>query len=149
LCGCARLRAPALSIETRRPRRRGSRGGIIVCGIFGAVFVRAGDPVDADAALATIAHRGPDARAVYRTRGAVLGHTRLAILDLSAAANQPMHSADGSVSVVFNGEIYNHHELRAELAGLGHAFRTRSDTEVIVEGYRAWGADVVERLDGM
>jgi asparagine synthase (glutamine-hydrolysing) len=120
-----------------------------MCGIFGAVFVDADVRVDADAALRSIAYRGPDASKVHRAPGVVLGHNRLAILDLSAAADQPMASADGAVVLVFNGEIYNHHELRDELAALGHAFRTRSDTEVIVEGYRAWGEGVVRRLDGM
>lgn len=86
---------------------------------------------------------------VYRAPGAVFGHARLSILDLSDAAAQPMRSADGAVVVVFNGEIYNHHELRAELAAAGRVCRTRSDTEVIVEGYRAWGEGIVTKLDGM
>ena len=120
-----------------------------MCGIFGAVFQADGVSVDADAALRSIAYRGPDGSHVHRAPGLVLGHNRLAILDLTAAASQPMASADGSVVVVFNGEIYNHHELRAELVKKGHAFRSRSDTEVIVEGYRAWGEAVIERLDGM
>jgi asparagine synthase (glutamine-hydrolysing) len=118
-----------------------------MCGIFGSVFTAA--HVDVAAALASIRHRGPDASGVYRRPGVVLGHNRLSIIDLSEAASQPMLSRDQNVAVVFNGEIYNHHEVRADLEKLGHQFRTRSDTEVIVEGYLAWGADVIERLDGM
>jgi asparagine synthase (glutamine-hydrolysing) len=121
-----------------------------MCGIFGAVFLRGeSEAVDVDAALKSIRHRGPDRADVYRTPLAVFGHTRLSVLDLSDAAAQPMRSADGLVTLVYNGEIYNHHALRAELIALGHTFRTRSDTEVILEGYRAWGERVVERLDGM
>ncbi len=119
-----------------------------MCGIFGAVFVKSDAVVDVDAALESMAYRGPDERGVYRKPGVILGHLRLSILDLTPAARQPMSSDDGGV-VVFNGEIYNHHELRRELLGLGHTFRSRSDTEVIVEGYRAWGDEVVSRLDGM
>jgi asparagine synthase (glutamine-hydrolysing) len=119
-----------------------------VCGIFGAVF--SGDErVDVDAALASIVHRGPDGHGIARGDGWILGHRRLAVLDLTEAGAQPMRSDDGQVVVTFNGEIYNHHELRRELEGSGHRFRSRSDTEVIVEGYRAWGTRVVERLDGM
>src|SRR5690349_24795009 len=118
-----------------------------MCGIFGAVFEAR--PVDVDAALARLAHRGPDlSRVDRRLPGVVFGHTRLRVLDLTEAGSQPMASADGSVVVVFNGEIYNHHELRAQLEARGHTFRSRSDTEVIGEGYRARGDGGVERLDG-
>jgi asparagine synthase (glutamine-hydrolysing) len=120
-----------------------------MCGIFGAVFVKNHEAVAVDAALASLAHRGPDSSGVHRTEDAVFGHTRLAVLDLTHAADQPSVSADGQVALVFNGEIYNHHELRAELRNLGHVFRSRGDAEVIVEGYREWGERVVERLDGM
>jgi asparagine synthase (glutamine-hydrolysing) len=120
-----------------------------MCGIFGAVFTSGDEPVDVEAALRALRHRGPDGDGVWRAPGAVLGHTRLAILDLTPAGDQPMVSADGCVAVTFNGEIYNHHALRAELRARGHAFRSRADTEVIVEGYRAWGVGVVERLEGM
>lgn len=118
-----------------------------MCGIFGAIFDD--QPVDAAAALASIAHRGPDGSNIVRLPGATLGHVRLAVIDLSSAANQPMGSTDGDVVLVFNGEIYNYRTLRQELIECGHAFRTRSDTEVILEGYRAWGDDVIERIDGM
>jgi asparagine synthase (glutamine-hydrolysing) len=119
-----------------------------VCGIFGAVFAGE-DSVDVQAALASIVHRGPDGQGIARGEGWILGHRRLAVLDLTEGGAQPMRSDDGQVIVTFNGEIYNHHELRRELEGSGHRFRSRSDTEVIVEGYRAWGDGVVARLDGM
>src|SRR5262245_17058056 len=120
-----------------------------MCGLFGAVFLPHGEAIDPYAALASIAHRGPDDRGVHEAPGIVLGHVRLSILDLTSAGHQPMASPDGSIVLVFNGEIYNHHELRRELEGRGYSFRSRSDTEVIVHGYRAWGDGVVERLDGM
>jgi len=120
-----------------------------VCGIFGAVFLGDGADIDVDAALRSIAHRGPDGSGVVRGDGWLLGHRRLAVLDLTEAGAQPMRSDDGQIIVTFNGEIYNHHELRRELESRGHPFRSRSDTEVIVEGYRAWGEGVVSRLDGM
>ena len=69
-----------------------------------------------------------------------LGHRRLAIIDLSTAGRQPMSDATGALHIVFNGEIYNYLELRSELEALGHAFQTATDTEVILEAYRAWGA---------
>jgi asparagine synthase (glutamine-hydrolysing) len=120
-----------------------------MCGIFGAAFAVATDQVDTNRALSVLYHRGPDSHGVYHDDGAILAHTRLAILDLTAAGHQPMASADGSCITVFNGEIYNHHELRKDLEGRGVRFRSRSDTEVIVEGYRACGEAFLERLDGM
>lgn len=121
-----------------------------MCGIVGAAFMSPlPDPEAVARALQSIAHRGPDAQKSLREAGLVLGHTRLAVIDLSADAEQPMASADGKAVVVFNGEIYNHRALRTELEQLGARFRTRSDTEVIVEGYRLFGEAFVERLDGM
>jgi asparagine synthase (glutamine-hydrolysing) len=119
-----------------------------MCGIFGAIFVPPAR-VNGPAALASLHHRGPDGTGSFATGDVLLGHRRLSILDLSTAAAQPMHSSDGSATVVFNGEIYNHRDLRRELEAKGHSFRSRSDTEVIVEGYLAWGNDLVRRLDGM
>ncbi len=78
-----------------------------------------------------------------------LGHRRLAIIDLSPAGHGPMSSADGRLWITYNGEIYNYLELREELRGLGHAFRTESDTEVILEAYAAWGRDCLRRFNGM
>lgn len=120
-----------------------------MCGIFGGVFLVDGEIVHLESALASLCHRGPDDEGVFCDRGVILGFRRLAILDLTPAGSQPMASVDGSVVVVFNGEIYNHHDLRDELVARGHRFRSRSDTEVIVEGFSAWGEGVIERLDGM
>src|SRR4051812_29841603 len=132
-----------------------------MCGIFGVVSLQdAGAPqagawgsVDVHAALEAMAHRGPDDRGVWRSPpeqgGAILGHLRLAILDLSHAGHQPMLDPEGTVAVVFNGEIYNHHMLRRELEQRGVTFRSRSDTEVIVHGYKVWGEAIIDRLDGM
>lgn len=96
----------------------------------------------------TLAHRGPDGSGVWRDARCGLGHRRLSIIDLGGGA-QPMVSADGSIAVSFNGEIYNHEALRRELEALGHRFRTRSDTEVLVHGYRQWGNALPGRLNGM
>jgi asparagine synthase (glutamine-hydrolysing) len=99
--------------------------------------------------IATFHYRGPDTQGVFTGPGVGLGHVRLAIVDLSPEASQPMRSASGRTVVAFNGEIYNFGELRRQLEQSGRRFRTRSDTEVIVEGYEAWGLDVVHRLRGM
>ncbi len=120
-----------------------------MCGFVGAAFLPEGIPFDVDAGLRAIRHRGPDDTSVVRRSDAVLGFTRLKILDLTVAGRQPMSAPDGRYTVVFNGEIYNHHELRRELVAKGYEFRSRSDTEVIVHGYAAWGPRVIERLDGM
>src|SRR5574337_1830219 len=98
---------------------------------------------------AALAHRGPDGEGIY-VRGPVgLGHRRLAIIDLSDDARQPMANEDGSVMITFNGEIYNFMELRKELEGKGHIFRCRSDTEVIIHLYEEMGPECVTRLRGM
>ena len=94
-------------------------------------------------------HRGPDEGAVFLAPKCGLVHRRLRIIDLSAAAAQPMANEDGRIHVTFNGEIYNFRVLRAELERLGHQFRSRSDTEVLVHGYESWGLDLVARLRGM
>ena len=100
------------------------------------------------AMTASIAHRGPDGDGFWFGQHAAIGHRRLAVLDLETG-DQPMASADGRIQVVFNGEIYNHHDLRAELEAKGHSFVTRSDTEVIVHGFREWGEGLCDRLIGM
>jgi asparagine synthase (glutamine-hydrolysing) len=100
----------------------------------------------------TLRHRGPDDEGVWvdAEAGIALGHTRLSVIDLSAAGAQPMISADGRLVISYNGEVYNHSELRAELVACGHVFRGRSDTEVIVEACAAWGVErTAERLIGM
>lgn len=120
-----------------------------MCGICG--FVGAGDRGILASMNEAMVHRGPDAQGLwYDAQEAVyLGHRRLSIIDLSGGA-QPMWTADGSLCIVFNGEIYNHLELREELIGAGHHFLTdHSDTEVLLHGYRHWGQDFVSRLNGM
>jgi asparagine synthase (glutamine-hydrolysing) len=95
-----------------------------------------------------IRHRGPDDEGYYFSHGVGLGFRRLSIIDLSGG-RQPMSNEDGTLQLVFNGEIYNFKELRSILTQGGHSFRTQSDTEVIVHGYEEWGEDVVRRLQGM
>ena len=94
-----------------------------------------------------IAHRGPDGNGYYRDRHAALGHTRLAIIDTAGGA-QPLCNEDGTVWVTFNGEIFNYVELREELRGRGHTFRTASDTEVIVHAWEQWGEGCFSRFNG-
>jgi asparagine synthase (glutamine-hydrolysing) len=93
-------------------------------------------------------HRGPDAEGFHFEAGIGLGHRRLSIIDL-ATGQQPLFNEDGSVAVIFNGEIYNYQSLIPELAGLGHTFKTRSDTEVIVHAWETWGPQCVDRFRGM
>ena len=93
-------------------------------------------------------HRGPDGGGYFHAPWAALGHRRLAIID-RAGGEQPMANEDQSAWIVFNGEIYNHRDLRRELEARGHRFRTSSDTEAIVHAYDEWGDACVERLDGM
>ena len=123
-----------------------------MCGIAG--IVGASDPAQARAAVTRmvqkLVRRGPDSEGMESWPDAVLGHRRLSIYDLSPAGRQPMTLSDGSTSVVFNGAIYNFPELRRELATRGCVFRTRTDTEVLLHGYRVWGIDgVLQRMRGM
>ncbi len=123
-----------------------------MCGIAGAVAPAGfADPEAVGERLgemvATIAHRGPDDQGVWHDGHAGLGAARLAIIDLSAAGHQPMGA--GPVHIAYNGEVYNFAELRRELAAAGHPFRSRTDTEVILRGYRQWGSGVIPRLRGM
>jgi asparagine synthase (glutamine-hydrolysing) len=124
-----------------------------MCGIAGFVSRSLASPIDAPRLARmrdTLLHRGPDGAGLelFGTR-AGLAHRRLAILDLSPAAHQPMSWADGRFWLAFNGEIYNYRELRAELAGRGHAFRSSGDAEVLVAAFAQWGEACVERLEGM
>jgi asparagine synthase (glutamine-hydrolysing) len=121
-----------------------------MCGICG-ILDPSGEHIDRDALhkmTDAVTHRGPDASGYHVDDVVGLGFRRLSIIDLEHG-HQPMSDPDGETWVVSNGEIYNFVELRRELEALGHRFRTRSDTEVIVHGYRAWGDDVLERLNGM
>jgi asparagine synthase (glutamine-hydrolysing) len=99
--------------------------------------------------IATLRHRGPDDEGVWTDGRAGLAHARLSIIDLSPAGHQPMANADETVWITYNGEIYNFVEIRAELEALGYAFRSRSDTEVVVNGWHAWGPRIFSRLRGM
>jgi len=121
-----------------------------MCGIAGVIDVGGGPVVAADVApmADALQLRGPDDEGIFCDGVAALGHRRLSIIDLEGG-HQPMADEAGHAVVVFNGEIYNFVSLRERLVGLGHRFRTRSDTEVIVRGYLAWGEAVVEALDGM
>ena len=117
-----------------------------MCGILLAV----GDAFRADfgAALAGLKSRGPDASEVLAHGDALLGHARLAVIDITGGG-QPMTAANGRLAMVYNGEIYNFATLRRELEAAGHAFTTRSDSEVLLAGYLHWGEAVVRKLDGM
>ena len=120
-----------------------------MCGIVG--FTGSADPSVIESMMDSVSHRGPDAAGRYHDaeNGVHLGHRRLSILDI-AGGSQPMANASESVWVTYNGEIYNHAELRAELIGMGYSFRSdHSDTEVLVHGYDAWGEDLPRRLNGM
>jgi asparagine synthase (glutamine-hydrolysing) len=96
-----------------------------------------------------IAHRGPDGEGTFVSGKVGLAHRRLAVIDLTDRAAQPMQTRDGQITCTFNGEIYNFQDLRAELQALGHAFASDSDTEVLLHGYRAWGMALFSRLHGM
>jgi asparagine synthase (glutamine-hydrolysing) len=122
-----------------------------MCGIAGVLTLSEGAPApgldDVRAMVGAMRHRGPDEFGLYRDRRVALGHARLSIIDL-ASGQQPLSNEDGTLWVVFNGEIFNYVELRAELVALGHAFRTHSDTEVIVHAFEAWGDAAFERFNG-
>jgi asparagine synthase (glutamine-hydrolysing) len=122
-----------------------------MCGICGAYYFGAGRKVDPDVLKAMnrqIVHRGPDDEGYYSDRAVGLAMRRLSIIDLRTG-HQPIANEDNSIWIVFNGEIYNHHELRATLEQKGHRYRTQSDTETIVHLYEEYGTQCVERLRGM
>ena len=122
-----------------------------MCGIAG-VFERSGAPVSRDVLEAmeeAIAHRGPDGRGHHLGDGIGLVNRRLAIIDLSPAGAQPMSNERGDLVITYNGEVYNFVELRAELEGRGHRFRSHTDTEVVLHAYQEWGPAAVERFNGM
>jgi asparagine synthase (glutamine-hydrolysing) len=122
-----------------------------MCGIAGQFNFQRREPVERDTIVRmtrSIAHRGPDDEGFFIAGPVGLGFRRLSIIDL-IGGHQPMSDAEETVWVIFNGEIYNYRELRAELQSKGHQFRTNSDTEVIIHGYKQWGTDVFNRLNGM
>ena len=121
-----------------------------MCGILG--WLGAHNPEDVErfgSALDLLKHRGPDDRGIYQKPGLLLGHRRLSILDLSPGGHQPMLHEETDAAIVFNGEIYNHVELRQQLENLGHRFKGNSDTEVLLHALIAWGEDAIPRLNGM
>lgn len=122
-----------------------------MCGIAGLFHLETAKPVDparVEAMTNAQAHRGPDGSGVWTAHGVGLGHRRLSIIDVEGSP-QPMSSGDGGLTITYNGEVYNYAEIRTELQALGAVFRTQGDTEVILLGYRQWGADVLARLNGM
>jgi asparagine synthase (glutamine-hydrolysing) len=125
-----------------------------MCGICGVYAYGQTEPALDEAAIASMrdrmAHRGPDGQGTYlsKDRRLGLGHRRLSIVDLSPAGAQPMTNEDGTLWIAFNGEIYNHQELRAQLEPRGHRYRSRSDTETLLHGYEEWGEGLLDRLEG-
>jgi len=121
-----------------------------VCGICGEVAFGGGaDPERVRTMARALGHRGPDGEGLWSSPDAALGHRRLAIIDLSDAASQPMASPDGRYRIVFNGEIYNFQDVRAELESLGERFSTRSDTEVLLRALTVWGLPGLQKINGM
>lgn len=119
-----------------------------MCGIISILGIgAANEPLEK--ALDSLSHRGPDDRGTMAFRNAALGHTRLAIIDLSPAGHQPMKDNTKNLAITFNGEIYNYQELRTELEQKGYRFSTNSDTEVILKAYQEYGAECPKKLDGM
>ncbi len=119
-----------------------------MCGIAGFTHQRPADSKLMRGAVSALAHRGPDQHGVYESTNVSLGAVRLRIIDL-ASGDQPLRSEDGDTVIAFNGEIYNHAELRRELEGLGHRFRTNCDTEVVLQAFLRWDKDCLKRLRGM
>lgn len=122
-----------------------------MCGVAGLFHLETPKPVDPARVKLMVnaqAHRGPDGEGIWTAPGVGLGHRRLSIIDV-AGSPQPMATDDGVHTISFNGEIYNYQEIRAELLKLGHRFKTAGDTEVILNGYRQWGAHVLSHLNGM
>lgn len=117
-----------------------------MCGICGFTWT---DATLAEKCTGVIRHRGPDQSGIFASEGISLGHRRLSIIDLSEQGRQPMANEDGSLQLVFNGEIYNFMALREELQQRGHCFQSQSDSEVILHGYEEWGDECLKRFRGM
>ena len=120
-----------------------------MCGIAGIArrYPTGVSPETLGRMAAAIRHRGPDGYGYYVGQRVGFAHVRLSIVDIAGGA-QPMTNEDGQLVIIYNGEIYNHPELRRELEQLGHVFRTRCDTEVLVHGYEQWGSAMLQRLNG-
>ncbi|NCP18059.1 MAG: amidotransferase 1, exosortase A system-associated [Erythrobacter sp.] len=122
-----------------------------MCGIAGLFARNPSASIDRQVLVRmrdAMTHRGPDGEGLWAASGVALAHRRLSVIDVEGSP-QPMHSADGRAVIVFNGEIYNYRELRRELIQLGHRFTTEGDTEVILAAWREWGADCLDRFNGM
>ncbi len=121
-----------------------------MCGIAGILRMDGGKVEDRElmAMASQMVHRGPDGQGIWRNKHVGLAHRRLSIIDLKTG-DQPLSNEDGSIWVVFNGEIYNFRDLKKELESKGHLFKTSSDTEVLVHGYEEWGKEMLPRLNGM
>lgn len=119
-----------------------------ICGILSFSDATIDDHALVGRMIQALEHRGPDGEGLWKSGRAILGHRRLAIIDL-AGGRQPLHNETRDIGVICNGEIYNFRELRQELVTAGHSFRTKSDTEVIVHGYEEWGDHFITRLRGM
>lgn len=123
-----------------------------MCGIAGVFRYRGNQPLDISVGMRmteSLVHRGPDGGGLLVTDDLLLGHRRLSVIDPSEDGAQPMSSRDEQVWISYNGEVYNFRELRKELEAIGHTFVSKTDTEVILQGYLRWGIDVVERIQGM
>ncbi len=122
-----------------------------MCGICGVIHKHPDNPVqlpDIRRMCDVITHRGPDEEGQYVEANVGIGMRRLSIIDLSTGT-QPIFNEDRSMAIVFNGEIYNHQDIRKELISRGHVFKTKSDTEAIIHAYEEWGTAMPERLNGM
>jgi len=122
-----------------------------MCGITGIIQPSSQGPIDEGivrAMAGSLAHRGPDDKGFYFDRNAALAHRRLSIIDI-ASGHQPMSNEDGTIWIVFNGQIYNYLEIRQGLTGKGHRFSTHSDTEVILHLYEEYGEACLDKLNGM
>ena len=127
-----------------------------MCGITGIYSLKREEDIGFDNSIIqmreALLHRGPDDRGVYISpdKRFYLAHTRLSIIDLTASGHQPMSDQEGSIWISYNGEIYNYRQLQNELKEKGYRFRSNSDTEVIINGYKEWGIDgLLKRLRGM
>ena len=121
-----------------------------MCGFAGELNFKGACKLDTlQRMLAAIQYRGPDSHDIYQEGAIGLAHARLAIIDLSAAGNQPMQDPENDLVLIFNGVIYNYRELRKQLSGRGYRFFSSSDSEVILKAYHCWGKECVTQLDGV
>src|SRR5204863_3015560 len=122
-----------------------------MCGICGIVSERSQPawPEAIDRMTAVLRHRGPDDEGRYIDAGVALGHRRLTIIDLTSAGHQPMTNEDGRLWLTYNGEIYNHRDVRSDLIARGHRYHSETDSETILHAYEEWGERAVERFRGM